>query len=278
MKAQPFNFRDLATNSADVVTAVAAGKMFVPSGGRASKEEAVADAPPPAPTFSEDDLKKAEMDGYKKGFVEGTKEGIAQAKSEQAEIDKSLLEKTEGFIQAITPLFLSYEKMAMEMRRSMPQIALAVARKALSDKLPESTSQIIEELSLRALQDMIDEPKLSITVHASLADTLRGKMSDALTNLNSSMQVLVLPSDSLDQADCRIEWAGGCLERDMDVLWKRIEKVIDDMSLCAQREVEAEVTELKAQLPLDETQLVQAAGEEPQEHPNAQDNPTTDKE
>ena len=251
MKAQPFNFRDLTSNASEAVAASSGGKFFVPSAKHAGKkEEEIVAAPPPPPSYSEDELKKAEMAAYKKGFLEGTKEGIAQAQNEQDEINKALLAKTEDFIKAITPLFASYQNLALDLRQSMPRVAQAIAKKVVSQLLPESAHAIIEDLTIKCCEQMADEPKLSITLHASLADTLRDKVADALTSQHSAMQVLVIPNESMEKADCRIEWAGGSLERNTQTLWQRIEKVVDDISLCAQRDTREEMEALKAELPI----------------------------
>ena len=54
----------------------------------------------------------------------------------------------------------------------------------------------------------------------------------------------------MDKADCRIEWAGGAMERSTAELWQRIEKAIEEMSFVAKRDTDEQLETLKEHLPI----------------------------
>src|SRR5690348_4535955 len=99
MSVQRFSFREFD----EAATAKVVGsKIFLPTGRL--REEAPP-SPPPPPTFSEEDLKAAEREAYKKGFLEGTEDGKKQAESEQAGVDRELTKIVDTFVGHIGPLY-----------------------------------------------------------------------------------------------------------------------------------------------------------------------------
>lgn len=245
MKVSPFSFRDLSAG--EVARAVVA-REFVPS-GRKEDPQQPEEAVYVAPTFSEDDLKNAEREAYKKGFLEGKKEGHLEAQNEQAAIDKQLLEKVDGFAGHIYPLFNSYQAMALALRQEMPKIAMAVARKVAGEALDNNAHAVIEALTLSCLEHMVKEPKFCVTVHASLSATLEKKMDELTASKPDMPTIQVLGNEQMNIADCKIEWAGGAMERNMDALWQQVEGIISQMSTVAVKDTSAELTQLAQVLP-----------------------------
>lgn len=245
MKVVPFSFRDLSEGE---IARTIVGKEFIPS-GRTENPQQPEEVAPVAPTFSEEDLKNAEREAYKKGFLEGKKEGNIEAQNEQAAIDKQLLEKVDGFAGNIYPLFQSYQSMALLLRQEMPKVAMAVARKVAGEALDANAKAVIEALSLSCLQHMIKEPKFCITVHTSLSATLEKKMGELAASKPDLPAIQVLGNEQLNVADCKIEWAGGAMERNMDVLWQQVEGIISQMSDVAIKEANLELAQLAQALP-----------------------------
>lgn len=240
MQPQRFDFRDLT------------GGAVVPrSYGQKAKAEVPA-PPPPPPTYSEEQLKAAEREYYKKGFLDGVQDGHKQAESEQAIVDKNLSETVEKFAVAIAPLFADYQKMAQMIRGQVPDIALAVARKVAGQAIGEQAAQIVADMAARACETMINEPKLAITVHESVADTLTQKLEKMGDRLPAATQIVVLRSKDMPFADCRVEWESGSMERQTDSLWQRVEKVIADMTDTAGREAQKDMDALASSLTISE--------------------------
>lgn len=247
MRVEPFSFREF-TGEGEVIKNTPARK-FTPNNQKEVTEETV-EILPPAPTFSEDEMKQAEADGYRKGFLEGTKEGHAQAQSEQSAIDAQLAATAQQFVQHIEPLFNDYRKMAVQLQRMLPQAALAIARKVAGSALADNAAEVVEQMAVQCCQTMIGEPKLTVVVHESLVQTLEGKLKDMATRQQNASQITVVGNAAMPMADCRVEWSHGSMERDTDALWQQVEKVVADMGVSARRDTLAHLENIRAQLSL----------------------------
>lgn len=232
MQVQRFNFRDFGEGA----PASRAQSL--------SKTKADAPPPPPPPTFSEEELKAAEREGYKKGFLAGEQEGRKKAQDDQAEIHRKLAETVEYFIQSVTPLFNEHRRMNLELQQHMPKIAFAIARKVAGEALAQNAQAVISEVATRACETMLKEPKLSITVHESLADALAKQLESLTSRLQSATDIVVLRNPDLPIADCRIAWNHGSIERNTDQLWKQVEQAVGNIAATNVRNAEDQLKTL----------------------------------
>jgi flagellar assembly protein FliH len=205
-----------------------------------TKEE----APPPPPTFNEEQLKAAEKAAYQKGFLAGEQEGRRQAESEQSMVDRKLTACVEEFAKRVHPLFEDYRKSATGIQENLPKISLAIARKVAGQSLAENAQAVIDTMALAALESMMKEPKLTITVHESLADTLTRKVEKIAEDLQSEADIVILRDPNMPLSDFRIEWNQGVMERQTEALWQQVGKVIEDMSATAVRDTKAQMEAL----------------------------------
>lgn len=243
MRIERLNFREFEPEAMGVLTVQR--KSHLPGGRR--KEEVP--PPPPAPTFSEEQLKEAERESYKKGFLEGTEEGRRQAENEQSDLNQKLAVTVEHFIRTVAPLLADYRQMQLQLRQDMPKVALAIARKVASKALDGGAEALVNEVALACVETMIGEPKLSITVHASLADTLERKLQALTTRLQSATQCIVIRDEAIALADCRIEWKYGAMERHTGQLWQQIERAIESMVASAPRDTMQHMESLEQHIP-----------------------------
>ncbi len=275
MRTAPISFKEFDGGSVQTPTKV---KTFLP-GGRFGGE----DTPPPPASFSEAQVKEAERDGYKKGFLEGTQEGIKQKTGEQDEVDRKLTEALVGFTQSVAPIFNDYRNMAAQIRQDVPKVALAVARKVAGDALKENAAASVEEIATRCISSMISEPKLTVTVHESLAANLEKRLKDLATKLQAATDIVVVPDAAIAVTDCKVEWKQGAFARNTEQLWQDIERAIGNMSASAAYEasqqaqkVEAEVNAPKEPVNLkEETAPQETTGEQP---PATNEQPPSQKE
>jgi len=170
---QRFSFRELGE---ELAGGTPAGARVFQASGR--PKQAQPPAPPPPPVFNEEEMKVAERDGYKKGFLDGTQESRNQAESEQAEVNRQLTGLVDRFSETILPLFNDYSQMLLQLKKDVPAAALAIARKVAGDALNENSHDIITGMAARYCETMMHEPKLTITVRETLADTLEAKLKE----------------------------------------------------------------------------------------------------
>lgn len=237
MQIQPFTFKELQ-EGADMPK-----RPPRPFQSGRTKEEAP--AVPPPPTFSEEQMKVAERDGYKKGFLEGTAEGKAQAESEQAETDRQLRLYVEQFAQQVEPLFSSHRDTVLRLRASVPKIALAIARKVAGQALSENALSVIEAMASQACETLTHEPKLSISVPESHADALEQKLQQMAGRLPAHVEITIIRDASMPLSDCRIEWQYGDMARNTEKLWKDVEAAVEGMTVTETRAANAQMDALQ---------------------------------
>ncbi len=252
MNVQPFSFREFS----EVIEARAtAARVFTAVG---KKHEEVP-PPPPPPTFSEEELKAAEREAYKKGFLEGTQEGKKQAESEQARVNEALAQTVSAFAESLAPLFASHRALALSLKGDLPKVAMAIARKVAGAALEQNAQAVIEDVALRACEAMAGEPKLTITVQEKLGDTLERKLQEIAGQLPVVTDIAVVRDATMQPADCRIEWNKGGMERSTAALWQQLEKIIADMTLTATRETAQQMQALQEKLSVTDEAVAQSA-------------------
>ena len=236
MTIERFNFPEFFEGVAPGVTAAGTKQFFA----NPSKERV---RPAPPRIITEDDLKAAERDGYKKGFVEGVEDGRKQAQSEQHATDLQVESLLEGFTAQVAPMFDDYRNMALELKEHMPKMALAVAKKVAAQALDEQSHELIYSMVSNACETMLHEPKITITVHESIADTLALKLKHLAERMPAATQLIIMRSPDMVVSDCTIEWQHGSLERSTQHICKQIEATIDNL-------IAASVRDSKQQLDL----------------------------
>lgn len=241
MGIEPINLRNFDTGA--LVTGDIGGKNHLPGGRRRGEGP-----PPPPPTFNEEQLKAAEREAYKKGFLEGTEEGRRLQDSEQAATDRKLMESIEHFIKAVAPLLQDYRTLLTQAKQEIPRISLSIARKVAGGALAQDTQAVVDEAALKCIELMLGEPKLVVTVHASLADSLKTKVAQLTATVQNAASVEVVGNEGFPLADCRVEWRNGALLRNTEKLWQDIGKIVEDMSAAGAHEAQNKMEILQAAL------------------------------
>lgn len=234
MQIAPFSFREFGEGDIEVSTQTP--RPFLPHNRK--KEEAAPPAPPPPPVFSEADLKMAERDGFQKGFIDGMEEGKRNAHNEQADIHATLQATIEGFVKHLAPLFANYRSGVRALAKDTPELALVIAKKVAGNALNENGAAMIAEITTRCIETLIDEPKIIVTVHSSLEETLKTMLSELTEKLRVAGDIIVVGDAHIAPPNCRIEWKNGAMHRDAEQLWQHIEQIVDGMKVSKQHESE----------------------------------------
>lgn len=241
MGIEPINLRNFDAGA--LVTADLGGKNNLPGGRRRGEGP-----PPPPPTFNEEQLKAAEREAYKKGFLEGTEEGRRLQDSEQAAIDRNLMETLEHFIKAAGPLLQDYRALLIQAKQDIPKISLSIARKVAGGALAQNAQAVVDETALKCIELMLGEPKLVVTVQSSLTESLKTKVAQLTATVQNAASVEVVGNEGFPLADCRVEWKSGALLRNTEKLWQDIHKVVEGMSAAGTHEAENKIEILQAAL------------------------------
>ncbi len=239
MRVEPLYFKEF---DGGAITSSGKVKAFLP-GGRHKGE-----ATPPPPTFSEEQLKQAEMEGYKRGFLEGTEEGKRLQTDAQSEIDRQISEALTNVTLSIIPIFEDYKRMATVLREDMPKAALAIARKVAGAALADNAEAAISEIAERCISTMMGEAAITVIAHESLATSLEKRVSEITAKYKLDMPVQVIADASLAVTDCKVQWKQGAFVRDTSKLWQDLEGVVGNLSASGAYEATKDMEKLENQV------------------------------
>ena len=112
------------------------------------------------------------------------------------------------------------------MRAESVDLALAVARKLAEAALNAFPLREIEEVVVDCLHKLHNEPRLVVRVPAEMTDALQAEVHGLADRHGFAGRIVVLPEPGLRGADCRVEWAGGGLERDLGANLAAIDEAV----------------------------------------------------
>ncbi len=113
-----------------------------------------------------------------------------------------------------------------EQEARLRQMVLAIARKLLPDFLAKHGLQEIETMLTEVIGDMMHEPRLVVRVHESQFDAVNARVHEITVQKAYAGKVVLLADAELAPGDCRVEWADGGMERNVEASWKDIEKAV----------------------------------------------------
>ena len=248
MRVEPLLYKEFDGRA---ITTTGKVKTFLP-GGRHKGE-----ATPPPPTFSEDQLKQAELESYKRGFLEGTEEGKRLQTDAQAEIDQKISNALTSVIHSVYPILEDYKRMATILRQEMPRVSLTIAQKVAGAALTENASTAIQEICERCITTMLGEPSLTIYVHESLAGSLQKRIVEITGKYMTGMDIQVVGDGNMPLSDCKMQWKQGAFIRDTEKLWQDIRLAVDNLSASAGYETTKDMEKLENQVNNPETPPLQ---------------------
>ncbi len=177
------------------------------------------EAPPP-PTFSEEEIAAARDEGFRAGHAAGHDEmarSVEQAAAKALEQMSIQLADMNGRFDEIRQgaIASGVDVVAAAVRKLVPALA---KRHSLAE---------IENLVRDSLHALYDEPRVVIRAHDSVIEALQHRI-DAMAAASGFMGKVVLFGDEqFRETDCRVEWADGGAERNLEELWRRIDAAID---------------------------------------------------
>jgi len=192
-------------------------RSFAPDDIAAEEKARIAKAT--APTFDEEQLEAAR----EQARAEGHQAGLAQARTE---IEQMVANTLASVAASLTGLIGRYEQDFADVRRDAAEMSLAVARKLAPALIARQPSAEIEALVDECLTDLREEPRVVVRASELVVDALKPRIEEIATRGAFSHRVILLPDDGLQGADCRVEWADGGVERDLETLDRQIGEAV----------------------------------------------------
>jgi len=128
--------------------------------------------------------------------------------------------------QSASVLIAQFDQQIAEIRRESATLALVIARKLAGDALAIAPHTDLELFLGECLHKLHREARLVVTVTPLNADYLRSRIEQIVDGNGFAGRVIVMPEPSMGPADCRIEWADGGIERDLQAAFEAIEEQV----------------------------------------------------
>tara|TARA_R110002124_G_scaffold171071_8_gene338799 strand:- start:2272 stop:2922 length:651 start_codon:yes stop_codon:yes gene_type:complete len=174
--------------------------------------------------FTQDDIDSARMWGVEEG-----------REMEEGRCAESL--QTIGAQMQLILSRLAGESAAL--RASATQLALAAARKIAGEALNAYPIDTIEQLTAEAVQDLRDEPRLSVRCAPELVEDLAERLERTARDLGFEGAIRVRGNAEMSGADVRLEWATGAIERSAEEIDARLGEVVARWLAAASQEESA---------------------------------------
>ena len=126
--------------------------------------------------------------------------------------------------QSASLLIEQFDRQIEAIRRESASLAITVARKLAGDALSIAPRADLEKFIAECMHKLHREARLVVTVTSDNADYLRGRVETLVDQNGFSGKVIILPEPSMGPSDCRIEWADGGIEKNLDAVFASIEE------------------------------------------------------
>lgn len=174
---------------------------------------------PPPPTFSEEELAIARSEA----FAAGRDAGLAEANGAlEARIAEAM-----GLIAATLETLAAAQAQANdETATGAVELVRLIAAKLAPETARRHGTDEIAALVEECLPHLLDQPRIIVRAAADTVDGLQAGLAVLAEANGFEGRLLVMPDAAMQAGDCRVEWADGRAERDMERVWRDIEAII----------------------------------------------------
>ncbi|MBI3419386.1 MAG: hypothetical protein HY053_04550 [Proteobacteria bacterium] len=172
-----------------------------------------------APSYSDADLTAAREQGYQQGLTEGRSITTNEVSQKQA----NLLLHIERLLHRLAE---DVWKVYAQQKQAASDIALTIVRKLLPDYVKKHGMQEMTSAIEASVAEMINEPRLVLRVPDAHFEFISKETTAMAERLGYAGKIIVLADATLGEHDCRLEWADGGMERNLNLTWSEIERQI----------------------------------------------------
>lgn len=180
----------------------------------------VVEAAAAPPAISPEELSAART----AGFEEGRRAGAAET---TAAHDAALAATLSVVADRLTALVSGLDDIRQESERAATEIAVAIARKFVPALTRRGALDEVTALAAECLREALHEPRVAVRVPDAVFEPLRGRLDALAAAAGFDGKIVVLADETMQGADCRVEWADGGAERDEARLWREIDAAVE---------------------------------------------------
>lgn len=113
-----------------------------------------------------------------------------------------------------------------ELRQNSAVLAIAAARKIAGKALEQYPVETIEQLAIEAVADLRSEPRLSVRCDPELVEDLAERLDKTARDAGFDGAIMVRGEEGMVNADVRLEWGSGAIERSTSDIEAKLEDVV----------------------------------------------------
>ena len=189
------------------------------AGVRPKKEEPTEVEAPPA-IYTEEDRTRFIQEAHQSGLQEGQAQALASVEASSVEV----LNNISGQLAAMDQ---QHTDGVGNLRKEAVSLAFAVAKKLAPALIAHQPEVEVLKMIENCLVDLHDEPRIVIRASSQVSELLQGKVEQLQTMSGFQGKIILLPDEKLSGSDCRIEWADGGVERDLNTTIKQMETIVE---------------------------------------------------
>ena len=172
------------------------------------------------PGINEEELKAARDEAFAKGREEGINEAAAAT-------ERDILASLQKLNEQFTDLFKSQEAADTSILESAISVATGITRKVFPALNEQGALSEIERMVVLAMEKILEEPLVTITIHPDLEAQLKERIGALSTQAGYKGEIRILAAEDLPAGDCRVEWNSGGARRDTAGLWQEIDEIVE---------------------------------------------------
>lgn len=186
-------------------------------------EQTFGPAPVAAPKhYTEEDLAAARDEGFAQG--EAAARAAAMVSIEQASA------KTLAAIGAqLNNASQDIERIRAQILKDSLKLVSAAIGKIVPTMARHNALAEIERLIRDCLQAIYDEPRVVVRAHDRVIAALQDRVNTLASSSGFHGKIMLFPDEQLNETDCRVEWADGGAERNLDDMWSQIDTALQRM-------------------------------------------------
>lgn len=182
-------------------------------------EEVEPPPPAPPPLFTEEDLEAVRDEARMLGHAEGLKDAEDSAMH-------FLVQALESIAEQLGAMRARQDEANVETHRTAATLAVAAVKKLLPRFAELHGVGEIEALVAECVPHILNEPRLILRVAPPHADVIQARIEALARDRGFEGMVVVMADESMGLADCRLEWDNGGAERDVEMLFQRIQDIV----------------------------------------------------
>jgi len=165
--------------------------------------------------FTVEDLEQARREGFEEGKASGREEA-------QASINQQVADALANASRAFQALQQGMEGLKQEVEIDALRTVTMIVGKIVPYYAGKHGLKEVEALVHDCLAATYDEPRVVVRAHGSILGPLTDHLDQITTSSGFNGNVVALEDPSLSPGDCRVEWADGGAERDVERVWESI--------------------------------------------------------